>query len=72
MISPAEASIERDVRDEHDAIAEAVLGRKTLRACRLTELHLQRTTDAVRAALERRDEQPGKNKKRGRGGKSRP
>jgi DNA-binding GntR family transcriptional regulator len=56
MISLAEASIERDVHDEHEAIVEAVLGRKTLRACRLTELHLQRTTEVVRVALERRDE----------------
>jgi DNA-binding GntR family transcriptional regulator len=65
MISLAEASIERDVHDEHEAIVEAVLGRKTLRACRLTELHLQRTTEVVRAALERRDEELlNKSKKR--------
>ncbi|MFC4311508.1 GntR family transcriptional regulator [Steroidobacter flavus] len=65
MISLAEASVERDVHDEHEAIVEAVLGRKTLRACRLTELHLQRTTEVVRAALERRDEELlNKNKKR--------
>ena len=71
MISLAEASVERDVHDEHEAIVEAVLGRKTLRACRLNELHLQRTTDLVRAALERRDgELPSKNKKRSRVGKS--
>jgi GntR family carbon starvation induced transcriptional regulator len=57
MILLAEASVDRDVHDEHEAIVEAVLGRKTLRACRLTELHLQRTTNVVRAALERRDEQ---------------
>ncbi len=43
------------MHDEHEAIVEAVLGRKTLRACRLTELHLQRTTELVRTALERRD-----------------
>jgi GntR family transcriptional regulator, carbon starvation induced regulator len=65
MIALAEASVERDVHDEHEAIAEAVLGRKTLRACRLIELHLQRTTDVVRTALERRDgEAFAKNKKR--------
>lgn len=57
MISLAEARAERDVHDEHEAIVEAVLGRKTLRACRLTEQHLQRTTEVVRAALERRDEE---------------
>lgn len=76
MISLAEASVERDVHDEHEAIVEAVLGRKTLRACRLTELHLQRTTDGVRTALERRDgEVLSKHKKRSvaglRGGKLR-
>lgn len=70
MISLAEASVERDVHDEHEAIVEAVLGRKTLRACRLTELHLQRTTEVVRAALERRDEELlNKTKKRGAGGR---
>lgn len=56
MISLAETSVERDVHDEHEAIAAAALARKASRACRLIELHLQRTTDAVRAALERRDE----------------
>nr|WP_298719553.1 GntR family transcriptional regulator [uncultured Steroidobacter sp.] len=57
MLALTEASIERDMRDEHEAIVEAVLGRKTLRACRLTELHVQRTTELVRSALERRDEE---------------
>lgn len=76
MISLAEASVERDVHDEHEAIVEAVLGRKTLRACRLIELHLQRTTELVRTALERRDEELlSKHKKRSlagrRAGKSR-
>ncbi len=41
----------RCVHEEHHAIYEAALRRQTLRACRLTEEHLQRTTDAVRAAL---------------------
>jgi GntR family transcriptional regulator, carbon starvation induced regulator len=54
MISLSQTKIERDVHDEHEAIVEAVLSRKTLRACRLTELHLQRTTEIVRAALERK------------------
>jgi DNA-binding GntR family transcriptional regulator len=64
-IALAEASVDRDVHEEHEALVEAVLGRKTQRACRLIELHLQRTTEAVRAALERRDEElPNKNKKR--------
>lgn len=53
MISLVQTAVERDVHDEHEAIAEAVLARKSLRACRLTELHLQRTTDVVREALER-------------------
>jgi DNA-binding GntR family transcriptional regulator len=66
MISLAEGSVERDVHDEHEAIVEAVLARKTLRACRLTESHLQRTAEAVRLALERRDEElQNKTKKRG-------
>lgn len=73
MITLAEASVERDVHDEHEAIVEAVLARKTLRACRLTELHLQRTTDLVRAALEQRDgELLSRNKRRSRAGRSRP
>ena len=76
MISQAEASTERDAHDEHEAIVEAVLARKTSRACRLIELHLQRTADVVRAALEHRDGAPSKAKKRNvsgqRGGKSRP
>lgn len=66
MISLTEAGTERDVHDEHEAIVEAALGRKTLRACRLIELHLQRTTEVVRAALECRDKElAGKTKQRG-------
>lgn len=73
MITLAEASVERDVHDEHSAIVEAALGRKALRACRLTELHLQRTTDLVRAALEQREgERLFRNKKRSRAGRSHP
>lgn len=53
MISIAQTAIERDVHDEHDAIFEAALARKVLRACHLTEMHLQRTTEVVRAGLER-------------------
>jgi GntR family transcriptional regulator, carbon starvation induced regulator len=56
MISLAHTMAGRDVHDEHEAIFDAVISRKTLRACRLIEIHLQRTTDAVRAALERRAE----------------
>jgi GntR family transcriptional regulator, carbon starvation induced regulator len=56
MISLAHATAERDVHDEHEAIFDAAITRKTLRACRLIEVHLQRTTDAVRAALERRSD----------------
>lgn len=65
MISLAAGSVERDVHDEHEAIVEAVLGRRTLRACRLTELHLQRTTEIVHAALERRDQPVQKARTRG-------
>jgi DNA-binding GntR family transcriptional regulator len=69
MILLKEASIEPDVHEEHEAIVEAVLGRKTLRACRLTEQHLQRTAEVVRAALECRDEQlMSKNDKRSAAG----
>lgn len=70
MISLAQSVIERDVHDEHEAIVEAVLARKTLRACRLTELHLQRTTEVVQAALQRRNEEMLA-KEKGRGGRRR-
>jgi len=70
MIALTEVSIDRDMHDEHQAIVAAVLGRKTLRACRLTELHLQRTTDLVRTALERRDEElVSRSMKRSAGGR---
>lgn len=55
MISLAQITPERDVHDEHEAIASAALERKTLRACRLIEVHLQRTTDVVREALRARE-----------------
>lgn len=74
MISLAQNTVERDVHDEHEAIVEAALARKTLRACRLTEVHLQRTADVVRLALERREqEQHGRSRKRSgaRAGRSR-
>jgi DNA-binding GntR family transcriptional regulator len=41
----------RSVHDEHVAIAEAVLARNALRACRMIELHLSRTADEVRHAI---------------------
>ncbi|MCD9029831.1 FCD domain-containing protein [Luteimonas sp. BDR2-5] len=41
----------RFVHDEHVAIFEAAIERNAVRACRLTEAHLMRTYDAVRAAL---------------------
>ncbi|HEY0686444.1 MAG TPA: FCD domain-containing protein [Steroidobacter sp.] len=64
MISQAEAGA--DVHDEHEALLEAALARKAPRACRLIELHMQRTTAVVRAALEGRDEEgPSNAKKRG-------
>jgi len=68
MISLSQTTVERDVHDEHEAIIEAALARKALRACRLTEIHLQRTTEVVRQALERRMEPaPAKGRKRARG-----
>jgi GntR family transcriptional regulator, carbon starvation induced regulator len=72
MISLSQSTVERDVHDEHEAIVDAALARKTLRACRLTEVHLQRTAEVVRLALARRDEeQLAKGKKRGaRSGKT--
>jgi GntR family transcriptional regulator, carbon starvation induced regulator len=66
MISLSQSSVERDVHDEHEAIVDAALARNTLRACRLTEIHLQRTTNVVRAALARRnDEMHAKARKHG-------
>ena len=53
MIALSKSMIARDVHDEHEAIFDAVLARKTLRACRLTEMHLQHMAEIVRAALER-------------------
>lgn len=41
----------RDVHEEHVAIFEAAVKRDALRACRMTELHVQRTTDEVRLAM---------------------
>lgn len=41
----------RFVHDEHVVIFEAAISRNALRACRLTEDHLMRTYDAVRAAI---------------------
>jgi GntR family carbon starvation induced transcriptional regulator len=41
----------RDVHDEHAAIYGAAMARNPLRACRMTELHLARTTEEVRRAL---------------------
>jgi GntR family transcriptional regulator, carbon starvation induced regulator len=69
IISLSQSTIERDVHDEHEAIVDAALARKTLRACRLTEIHLQRTTEVVRLALARRDEEM-LTKARKRGGRS--
>ena len=42
----------RSVHDEHEAIYEAVMSGNVLKACRLVELHLQLTSDAVRNALQ--------------------
>ena len=43
----------RFVHDEHVAIFESAVSRNAVRACRLTEDHLMRTYDAVRAAMTR-------------------
>lgn len=65
-ISLANRPAGRDVHDEHEAIAEAALSRKSLRASRLIEVHLQRTADAVREAMRARAEEtaPPKGKRR--------
>lgn len=54
LISLSHMTPERDVHDEHEAIKDAALGRKALRASRLIEVHLDRTTDTVRDALRSR------------------
>lgn len=41
----------RSVHEEHLAIFEAAIKRDALRACRMTELHVQRTADEVRLAI---------------------
>ncbi|GMU67773.1 MAG: hypothetical protein AMXMBFR37_01060 [Steroidobacteraceae bacterium] len=69
MISLSQTMIERDVHDEHEAIFDAALARKTLRACRLTEVHLQRTAEVVRAALERPGEAVAAKRRRRAGAK---
>lgn len=54
LISLSHMTPERDVHDEHEAIKDAALSRKALKATRLIEMHLERTTDAVRQALQSR------------------
>lgn len=41
----------RNVHEEHLAIFEAAIERNTLRACRMTELHLRRTAEEVQKAF---------------------
>jgi DNA-binding GntR family transcriptional regulator len=41
----------RNVHDEHAAIHEAAIARNTLRACRMTELHLTKTAVEVRRMI---------------------
>jgi len=53
MISLAQVAVGRPVHDEHHAIFEAAMARRTLRACQVTEIHLKRTLDVVLAALQR-------------------
>ena len=42
---------DRCLHEEHEAIYRASINRQTLKAARLTEMHLQRTADAVQEAL---------------------
>lgn len=44
--------VDPDTHDENDALAEAVLGRKVLRAGHLVRLHLQRKANCVREAMQ--------------------
>ena len=48
----------RSVEEEHAAIFEAAMERNALRATRMTELHLRRTAEEVRHALESGTRQP--------------
>lgn len=41
----------RNVHDEHRAIYDATMQRNALRACRMIELHLSRTSEEVRKAM---------------------
>ena len=56
MISLASKPANRDVHDEHEAIMDAALNRKSLRASRLVEVHLERTAEAVREAFRAREQ----------------
>lgn len=71
MISLAHMTPERDVHDEHQAIVDATLARKALRACRLIEMHLERTTDNVREALKARERAALAAQPKRRGGRTR-
>lgn len=50
----------RSVHEEHLAIFEATIKRDALRACRMTELHVQRTTNEVRLAMASLQQNPRK------------
>lgn len=50
-ISLLTAYEDRCLHDEHEGIFHAAVNRQTLKAARLTELHLNRTAEAVAAAL---------------------
>lgn len=41
----------RNVHDEHRAIYDATMQRNALRACRMAEIHIARTTEEVRKAM---------------------
>lgn len=50
-ISLKHAAAERRIHEEHEAIMEAAVSRQVLKACRLTELHLRHTAEAVGDAM---------------------
>lgn len=47
--------VDADTHDENDAIAEAVLARKSLRASQLIRRHLQRSAHSIREAMHAED-----------------
>lgn len=50
-LSMVQHESDRSVHDEHTALYEAVMQKNYLKACRITEMHLQRTTESVQRAF---------------------